>query len=134
MTDEERSALLGISIIFGGLIFWANSDIDNHSNMRRRNRTLKTVPAREGPDDKVPAGIKEEKVSPPKYLANTFSTVSLSSGTDSKSNSRTSNETGKSIIPENGFSIRKYPSIYYTLNSKQQWKFRQKLSTTTCSV
>jgi len=127
MTNSEQTALILFGLTIGGLALWANSDDQKKASglTRRRTRTRDLTPTREGLEINC-RGKKEVKEFSPNFSATTVSTISRSSGIEPCSKSLTSRKTETSKIPEIS-DIRKYPSTYYSLNKKQQWKFRKQL-------
>lgn len=132
--DHLVEILLGVSVVgVGSLVVY------DHLKSRRR-LTVKTVgrsrtkvrkDSRDLSDALIESDNKKvEKVSTPNSRAKMASIESRSSSNVLLLKPRTSKVIGNDKRPlNNSFStIRKYPSSYYSLNKKQQWKFRKQFN------
>lgn len=128
MTDEERNWLIFSGLTITGLIIWANLDEPKTYQKRqtsRRSFTNERTEPRDPFESFLSGNKNDEKVSSPNLLAKISSTKSRSSGSFAGSNSLTSKQIEKVIVPLIGCPIRKYPSDYYNLNKKAQWRYRK---------
>lgn len=124
-------AAIGVSYLF--LSEEKNKAKRNYKVRRTRNEILPG--SRDLEENLLGVKITDEKVSSPIFSANIDSTKARSSGIISGSNSRTSKMTFSSTRPSKGEEERnKYPIHYYSLNKKQQWKFRKKFNLSHQSV
>jgi hypothetical protein len=119
---DEKSPMATLPISEDFLLQDHLNPLDSVNLDRGLTRTEALTPAREvsrASDNKT-----VEKDSLPSLSTKMPSTKSRSWDTESFGTFLTSRNIDNSIIPSNNF-IRKYPSYYYTLSKKAQWKYRK---------